>query len=151
MGGQTNGRYSYSSYGGTNVLFLIDPAKGVPLLMRTSSTLNLTALSTFQKETVLEFAPDFFEIDDGLAPQAFDWKDNMGAFREHQEFQIRGGAWIFNKGRGVSPLMDTGPGAMRGPIMFVVGLIAGYSMSQELQLTAFRLAGEKQGSRPTTH
>ena len=152
MGGQTNGRCCYASYGGTNVLFLIDPAKGVPLLMRTSSTLYLTAVSTFQKETVLEFAPDFFEIDGGLAPRGFDWKDNMGAFREHQDFQIRGGAWIFNRGRGVWPMRDTGPGAMRGPIMFVVSLIAGnLHSSQELQLTAFRLIGEKQDPATNGH
>jgi len=145
LGGQGRSQYSLSQHQAEGVRLLIDPGKAVPVLLRTSARLNISAHPVY--ESWWEFAPEFFELHDGLAPQAFDWRDNENNFQEHQQFQILNGVWIFEQGRAV---ITSGSGIRPRGLWgkatdLFVRLNFGRS-DQTLRLTNFTYTGESQRS-----
>jgi hypothetical protein len=135
MGGQKIS-YSFAGYQAKEVRILIDPEKAVPLLLRTSAELNIPR--TPKLKTVWEFSPQFLELDDGLAPRALDWRDNSNVCREHQEFQVVNGIWLFSRGRSVIST-GGGYGGLFSNLLRRI-LTMGHD-SQELQLVGFELTG----------
>ncbi|MGO8930282.1 MAG: hypothetical protein ACLQU3_25725 [Limisphaerales bacterium] len=145
LGGQGRSNYSLSQYQAEGVRLFIDPGTAVPVLLRTSARLNVPTNPVY--ETWWEFAPVFFKLGDGLVPQAFDWRDNENNFREHQQFQILNGVWIFDQGRAVIPggsgIRPRGLSGMVGELL--VCLNSGRS-DQILRLTNFTYTVESQRS-----
>ncbi len=144
MGGQSNTTYSSSSYLVKDVRIWIDVEKAVPLFLTTSatvSTLSRPILSTWG------FSGGFYELENGLAPRAFEWTDTA-AFRERQEFQLVNGVWMFSKGRSTYrfPQPPSGVG-------YVGKLLDRFKISvyqtQELELTGFRLTTADTNSSPS--
>ncbi len=144
LGGQ-GANYSLAGGPMESVRMLIDPGTAVPVLLRTSARLNIQGNPLY--ETWWEFGPVFFKLEGGLAPQAFDWRDNRDSFQEHQQFQVLKGIWVFDQGRAVIPNRSRIP--PRGVWGIAVELFArlNYGPSdQTLQLTNFTHIGESQRS-----
>jgi hypothetical protein len=101
MGGQANATFSSERYGVETARMLINEGRAIPIVIQTAFTSGRPKPT--QRRTMWEFAPQFFELDNGYAPRAFDFRDGEGLFAEHQEFQVVNGAWIFDWGRAVIP------------------------------------------------
>jgi len=145
LGGQGRALYSWSSDPVESVRLLIDPAKAVPLLLRTSARLNIPRNPVY--ESWWEFAPVFFKLGDGLVPQAFDWRDSKNNFQEHQQFQILNGVWIFDQGRAVHPSgSGIHPRGLSGVVSELVARLQAGRSDQTLRLTNFTYTGESQRS-----
>jgi hypothetical protein len=137
LGGQ-GANYSLAGGPVESVRMLIDPGTAVPVLLRTSARLNIPGNPLF--ESWWEFGPVFFKLDEGLVPQAFDWRDNRNKIQEHQQFQILNGAWVFDQGRAV---IHSGSGIRpRGLVGVVSELFVRLNngrSEQTLRLTNFSL------------
>jgi len=138
MGGQSSAAFSSCSYQVNDVRILMDLDKAVPLVMRTFTLGDPTG---DKHETVWEFAPQFAELNDGLAPLGLDWSESDSSFREHQEFHLVSGIWIFARGKAVLPRMPSPsfPGSYLGNLTRRF-LTLGHA-SQELELKALQLQG----------
>ncbi len=93
-GGQIDGTYECATLGGRKARILLDECNAIPVLVSVSDSTN-----GFAWGCTWEFGPRFFKVQDGLAPQSFEWKG--GKVRFQQKFQIMGDAWIFKEGRAV--------------------------------------------------
>ncbi len=95
-----------SSHGGAEFRacrIYIEPQRAVPLLIQYSGGTSMERLE-FAPVT-WSFEPDFYEVDGGYAPRAFE-RDQPSFVREVQRFQVVDDVWIYESGdawRGVPP------------------------------------------------
>ena len=86
--------YSHATYTVAKARVMIEPAKAVPTYIEETPPAlpNQVAINRSW-----QFDPDYYALDGGYAPRAFEWNDPR-FLRETQEFQLSDQEWIFKQG-----------------------------------------------------